>query len=184
MDSYLKNVSAQHDFLEFSWEDIAGCPLQLTSIILRLWPDGLVPSQQQRELAKQNKANRRPGWNSASNSIPEPITYIIPRRHCLQLSYEKNNSNLNLKLSYESLFSTCDRNHTDVKWESLSKCRMYLLEIESLYSPASITGPSFSQTIFTSSRSSPSLTQGILHHPLYIHEKSNVNNNSLTICLR
>ncbi len=176
MESYLKNVSAQHDSLEFSWEDIAGCPLQLTSIIVRLWPDGLVPSQQQRELAKQNKANRRPGWNSASISIPEPITYIIPRRHCLQLSYEKNNSNLNLKLSYESLFSTCDRNHTDVKWKSLSKCRMYLLEIESLYSPASITGPSFSQTIFTSSRSSPTLTQGNLHHAPYLpytNEKSN-----------
>ncbi len=161
MEYYLKNVSVQHDSLEFSWEDVAGCPWQLTTVILRLWPDGKVFSKEEIENDREKRI-RSDEWNSAESTLTiEPITYIIPRGYCLSREYQYYNNYFNLKLSSDPLFSPCDVNHT-VNWRPLDKCRTYRIEIESLYSSSSKTGPSFySQIVFTSLRSShPSLTQG------------------------
>jgi len=163
MEYYLKNVSVKHDSLEFSWEDVAGCPWQLTTVILRLWPDGKVFSKEEIENDRQERTRSDEWYSAASKITIEPITYIIPRRYCLSSEYY--NKYFNLKLSSDPLFSSCDVNHT-VNWRPLDKCRTYLIEIESLYSSSSKTGPSFySQIVITSFRSSPSLAQGSISSP-------------------
>lgn len=39
----LMSVSALHDSLVLNWEDNSGCASRLTSINIRLWPDGILP---------------------------------------------------------------------------------------------------------------------------------------------
>lgn len=138
----LMSVSALFDSLALNWEDNSGCASRLTSISLRLWPDGALPSK------KQGTAGQVKSLDLDA-SIEQPITYIIPRS-CLKLV--PNDGNLfSLTLSSSSNHSTCRH----VQWEPLDKCRKYVLQMESQYS-SSWTGPSSFQTIFTS------ITQGLL----------------------
>lgn len=131
----LMNASVLPNSLTLSWKDYVGCPRQLTTIILRLWQDGLVPPK------------KRKDSSSELTTEIKPITYIIPQSCLTQL--QNRSGFFFLHLSPSPLLSTCNTQH-GVEWKPLDSCRKYVLEVESLYSLTSSTGPSTSQTIFTS----------------------------------
>lgn len=139
----LMSVSALFDSLALNWEDNSGCASRLTSINLRLWPDGALPSKKQGTAAGQVKSL------DSDTSNEQPITYTIPRS-CLKLVPNDENP-FSMTLSSSSNHSSCRH----VQWEPLDKCRKYVLQMESQYS-SSWTGPSSFQTIFTS------ISQGLL----------------------
>lgn len=122
----LMSVSTQFDSLALSWEDNSGCASRLTSINLRLWPDGILPPKQ--------------GYTKLTTTI-EPINYNIPRSCLEQVGRDGNLFSVTLSSNHSS--SAC----SNFTWQSLDKCRKYMFEMESKYSSAWI-GPSSSQTIF------------------------------------
>lgn len=123
----LMTVSVQFDSLELSWEDNSGCAPRLTSVNLKLWPDGILPKE---------------GDDiSFLKTAIKPINYIIPKS-CLEQAPRDGNI---FSVTLSSNHSSCSQ----VQWKSLDKCRKYVLEMESQYSSA-WTGPSSSKTIFTS----------------------------------
>lgn len=139
------NVSGLPNSLELNWKDFAGCPSQLTSIILRLWPNGLVLPPKKRtgkELIKTSIfISRKPEIDF------EPITYIIPNID-LSRRYSSSDDDKNPLFSINLSFFKAP--YGGVKWQPLNNCRKYVLEIESLYSWTSTAGPKISQTIYTS----------------------------------
>ena len=134
----LMSVSALFDSLSLNWEDNSGCASRLTSINIQLWPDGVLPLKRQKGFTLQHDQSRESLKPEAAN---EPISYVIPRICLKQVPRDGNLFSLTLSSNH----SSCPH----VLWNSLDKCRKYVLEMESQYS-SSWTGPSSSQTIFTS----------------------------------
>jgi len=127
----LMSVSALFDSLSLNWEDNSGCASRLTSISLKLWPDGVMPSKVGKDVT------------GIITTAIDPITYIIPRNCLKQVPRDGNLFSLTLSSNH----STC----THVPWQTLDKCRKYVLEIQFQYSSA-WNGPASSQTIFTSTQ--------------------------------
>jgi len=126
------NVSVAFDSLELNWEDNSGCASRLTSISLRLWPDGVTSSNQNGSLK--------------TSATIEPISYKIPR-NCFKSRLGGNNM-FSIRLPHsDHQLPSCIQH---VQWKLLDKCRKYLFEMESQYSSA-WTGPSSSLTIFITS---------------------------------
>ncbi len=123
----LMTVSVQFDSLALSWEDNSGCAPRLTSVNLKLWPDGIVPKEGEDITLLKTAIN--------------PINYVIPKSCLEQVPRDGNIFSVTLSSNH----SSCSQ----VQWKSLNKCRKYVLEMESQYSSA-WTGPSSSKTIFTS----------------------------------
>jgi len=124
----LMTVSVQFDSLALSWEDNSGCAPRLTSVNLKLWPDGIVPQEED-------------DTTLLKTAIMKPIIYAIPKSCLGQVPRDGNIFSVTLSSNH----SSCSQ----VQWKSLNKCRKYVLEMESQYSSA-WTGPSSSKTIFTS----------------------------------
>ena len=117
----LISASALSGSLILNWEDNTGCASRLTSIRLRLWPDGVVPLVKEEDLKPANSLN-------------------IPRS-CLQLTNDGK----------QDLFSVIlSANHScRISWKQLDNCRKYKLEMESQYS-STWNGPTFALEMFTS----------------------------------
>ena len=116
----LINVSATPDSLVLNWEDNTGCASWLTSVNLRLWSDGVVPT-------------------SDNDNTLVPVNNLHIPRSCLKL----NNDGKNLFSITLSANEDCP-----VQWISLDKCRKYKLEMKSQYS-SKWTGPKVFQEFFT-----------------------------------
>jgi len=143
----LVSVSAFSDSLALNWEDNSGCASRLTSVNLRLWPDGVLP------LKKGNSEDDEQLDSFKTVQLLQPITYIIPKSCLRQVPRDGNLFSMTLSSNRSS---SCNYD----LWQPLHKCRKYILEMESQYS-SSWTGPSSFQTIFTS------ITQGyFLYYPV------------------
>ena len=126
----LMSVSALLDSLVLNWEDNSGCASRLTSINIRLWPDGILPI-----------GAKKAGIDRSLKSEIQPIYYNIPRNCLKQIPRDGNLFSVTLSSNHSSCLN--------IPWETLDKCRKYVIDMESTYS-SSWTGPSSSQTIFTS----------------------------------
>jgi len=130
------NVTGVFDSLRLDWEDNSGCVSRLTSLTLRLWPDGILPM----DLGSGIDASDQ-GLPSKT-SAAEPITYIVPRSCMKQVPRDGN--------VFSSTLSSNNSTCPHVTWQPLDKCRKYIIEVVSQYSSA-WNGPSSSQTFFSDS---------------------------------
>ena len=135
------NVSSLQESLTVNWEDNTGCASRLSSINLRLWPDGL----KTRAIDEADSSN--------TSDIIEPITYdSIKKSRCLVQLPHINENYFALTLTpyrsqdRESYNAYC---RYEIGWKKLDKCRKYVLEMETQYS-SEVTGPQSSHIFFTS----------------------------------
>jgi len=137
------NASILFDSMTLSWEDLSGCASRLTSINIRLWPDGVMPSKKG---ITDDITDKDQVINSPKSTIDDPIIYNIPRSCLKQFPVDGNIFSMTLSSSRPCL-------HV-IRWIPLDKCRKYALEIQAQYSSSSWTGPTISQIVFTSTQGS------------------------------
>ncbi len=142
--SLIASFGATHhifDAFKLEWVDNSVCSSRLTSINLKLWPDGVIPSKN----GTDGDDYRNRVESLKSETFAEPITYNIPIS-CLKSYYRENN--FLMTLGDIRRFYYPYRECSAVEWKPLDKCRKYVIEMESQYS-STWTGPTSLLTIFT-----------------------------------